>query len=103
MPQLDLRPGELEIVLAILASQIPEYEVRAFGSRIRGTSTRVSDLDLVIMTEAPLSTLRRADLKEAFSESNLPFKVDVVDWAATGENFRKIIENQMVVIKEATR
>ncbi len=40
-----------------------------------------------------------ADLRDAFSDSDLPFKVDLVDWAATKENFRKIIKKGYVVLK----
>ncbi len=38
-------------------------------------------------------------LKHAFSESDLPFRVDVVDWAATEAGFRKIIEAECVVFR----
>jgi len=33
-------------------------------------------------------------LRDAFSESDLPFKVDVVDWAEISESFRKVIEEK---------
>jgi predicted nucleotidyltransferase len=62
-----------------------------------------SDLDLVIRADKPLTLLHLANLSEAFSESDLPFKVDVVDWATTQENFRRIIEEHHVVLQhEAT-
>ena len=51
------------------------------------------------MTETPLPPARMADLRDAFSDSDLPFKVDLVDWAATKENFRKIIKKGYVVLK----
>ena len=40
-----------------------------------------------------------ADLKEAFRESDLPFKVDVIDWASTKENFRKLIADKWVTMQ----
>ncbi|MGB4347710.1 MAG: hypothetical protein WBJ21_15095 [Burkholderiaceae bacterium] len=42
-----------------------------------------------------------ADLSEAFSESDLPWKVDIVDWANTSDAFRKIIKSERVRIKSA--
>jgi len=42
---------------------------------------------------------RLAILKEAFKESNLPFKVDVLDWAATGESFRALIIKSSVLLQ----
>jgi type I restriction enzyme S subunit len=96
---IDISPKDLETVKNILEKHVPEYEVRAFGSRVTWTAKESSDLDLVVMTDKPLATMRLADLKEDFSESDLPFKVDVVDWAATKEGFKKIIEKQAVKIK----
>ena len=95
---VDLRPDHLEIVKRILAGRVPEYQVRAFGSRVCWTAKDTSDLDLVVMTDAPLGLARLADLQEAFSESDLPFRVDVLDWAATGVEFREIIEQDYAVI-----
>ncbi len=97
---VDLRPDHLEIVKRILAERVPEYQVRAFGSRARWTAKDTSDLDLVVMTDAPLGLARLADLREAFSESDLPFRVDVLDWAATGVEFREIIEQDDAVIQQ---
>lgn len=58
-----------------------------------------SDLDLAIMTETPLTFLERDNLKEAFSESDLVWKVDIIDWASTSEEFRQIIQKKYVVIQ----
>jgi type I restriction enzyme S subunit len=44
-----------------------------------------------------------AALAEDFSESDLPWKVDIVDWATTGESFRKIIRDSRVVVQRASR
>jgi len=99
MKPIDISPKDLATVKSILDKHVPEYEVCAFGSRVTWTAKESSDFDLVVMTDKPLATMRLADLKEDFSESELPFKVDVVDWAATKEGFRKIIEKQAVPIK----
>lgn len=99
MKQLDITPTELEIVRTILARHATELEVRAFGSRVSGPAKKFSDLDLAIMGETPLSASMLADLEEDFRESDLPFKVDVVDWATTKENFRRIIEQEYVVVQ----
>ena len=98
-PSIDIRPDHWEIVSAILEKHVPQYEVWAFGSRAKWTAKEFSDLDLAIITDKPLPLEVSAALEEAFSESNLPFKVDVVDWAATGEGFRNVIEKQSVVIQ----
>lgn len=60
-----------------------------FGSRIKGTAKHYSDLDLVLLTEAPLTIRQQRELEEAFSD--LPFKVDLIDWASCSDNFKQII------------
>lgn len=97
---LDLTPDQLAEVRQILQLQIPERTVRVFGSRVNGTAKPFSDLDLVVMGDAPLEFRQLAALKDAFAESNLPFRVDIVDWATTSAEFRAIIEERFEVIGE---
>jgi uncharacterized protein len=78
-PMLDLTPEQLATVRGVLARRIPEREVRAFGSRVTGRAWRYSDLDLVVMGDAPLPELTLAHLRADFEESDLPFRVDVVE------------------------
>lgn len=99
----DIKPGEWEIVHGILDRHVPGREVWAFGSRIRGAAKAFSDLDLVILGNHPLDLSTLAELREDFSESNLPFKVDVVDWATTSEAFRKIIEAERIIVQQPAR
>ena len=99
MSRLDVSSHELAAVRQILAVHVPEYDVYAFGSRVRGNAGKSSDLDLAVMTERPLDTLRKADLREAFSESDLSFKVDLTDWAGISEDFKKIISESRFKIQ----
>jgi len=101
VPKIDIRPDHLEIVQGILKKYVPLCEVWAFGSRAKWTAKEYSDLDLAIITDRPLSLDVSASLSDNFSESDLPYKVDVVDWATTSESFRKIIERDKVVVQEA--
>ena len=98
-PHIDISPSEWDIVRAILRRHVPGFAVWAFGSRAKWTAKRYSDLDLAIITDRPLGPSISAALTDDFSESDLPFKVDVVDWATTSEAFRKIIECGKVVLQ----
>lgn len=100
---IDIPHDHLKTILAILSKYVPEHEVWAFGSRVNQKPKKYSDLDLVIKTEAPLSAGVIAHLREAFSESNLPFKVDVVDWAKISKDFQKIIEEKFEVVQKKHR
>lgn len=88
---MTLSPDQQQIVMDILARLLPDREVRVFGSRAKGTAKQYADLDLVIMGDEPLDGRTLRILKEAFEESNLPFQVDVVEWARTGESFRSVL------------
>lgn len=100
MLQIDLNSRDLNVVSQILKTYARDYAVWVFGSRVKGNAKKYSDLDLAIMTKQPLSFSKMAIIKEAFDESDLPIRVDVIDWAETSETFRKIIEMDKVVIQE---
>ncbi|MDY6850375.1 MAG: nucleotidyltransferase domain-containing protein [Thermodesulfobacteriota bacterium] len=101
MGDLKVRPAEMEMVLKIFRTYVPRLDVWAFGSRVHGENLKpFSDLDLAIMAENPLDPGRMAELKEAFTESALPFKVDVLDWSTTGERFRQVIKENYVVVQK---
>ena len=102
MRPIDLPPADLETVRRILRAHAPGLEARAFGSRVSWTARETSDLDLVLMTESPLDAGRMAALRAALAGSDLPFRVDVADWAAVSEDFRAIIEREYVVLRRKT-
>ena len=103
MQSIDANSDDVACVLHILAEHIPDREVWAFGSRVCGAPKAFSDLDLAIIGDKPLADVVLANIEEAFRESDLPFKVDVVDWATASDHFRRIIEGQYVVLQKACR
>jgi predicted nucleotidyltransferase len=102
-PPVAMRPEHWRIVRDILRRHLPQAEVWAFGSRVTGTAKPYSDLDLAIVADQPLPLATRAALAEAFSESDLPWKVDLVDWATTGQPFRRIIERDKLIVQQGAR
>jgi len=97
---INLAPHHLEAIRRILDEYVPECEVRAFGSRVNGTTKSYSDLDLAVVGSGKLSDDTLRLLKEAFEESDLPFRVDVLDWHATSPSFQKVIEEQYEVVSK---
>ena len=98
---IDLNPNHFETVKRVLAGHVPDCEVRAFGSRATWTAKDYSDLDLAVVGENPVVRGTLARLKEAFEESDLPMRVDVVDWHDISESFRGVIERDYVVVQKA--
>lgn len=108
MPRLDaaslhLLPRYLELVRTVLSRHLPQAEVWAYGSRVNGDCHEASDLDLVVRNPAAFDEALPdlPDLKEALVESNLPIRVDVVDWARIPESFRREIERAYVVVRRS--
>ena len=91
---VDIRPDHLEIVQNILRDNLPAgVKVRVFGSRAKWSTRDASDLDLALEGEGKLDRSLLNSLADAFENSALPYKVDVVDINRTSEGFRRIIES----------
>ncbi|MDO9317164.1 MAG: nucleotidyltransferase domain-containing protein [Gammaproteobacteria bacterium] len=91
----------LEQVKALLLLQIPDAEVWAYGSRVNGNYHETSDLNLVARFSSSgkqdASTL--SELREAFTESNLPIFVRIVDWDGIPDSFRDEITAGYIVVQ----
>lgn len=72
------------------------YQVFVFGSRAKGQARRWSDVDVGILggERVPLSALGL--INEELENSDIPFKVDVVDFSRVSKGFRE------EALKEAT-
>ena len=95
---IDLKDDQLRTVLHYLEEFIPTASVWAYGSRVKGTAHAASDLDLVAFT-AQSQQPQVALLKEAFEESNLPFRVDLFIWDEIPQQFHKNIQHEHVVLQ----
>ena len=94
---IDLAPEDRNTVLTLLQRHLPDTEAWAYGSRVKWTSRPQSDLDLVVFaTEDQRRPV--GDLREAFEESNLPFRVGVFVWDEVPEEFRERIRAEHVVM-----
>jgi type I restriction enzyme S subunit len=98
-PLIDISPENWQIVRDILQRYVPDREVWAFGSRAKWTAKEFSDLDIAIIGDKPLNIALTADLREAFQESALPFKVDIVDWANITPSFQQVIQAAKIQIQ----
>ena len=73
-PNIAMTAEQLQTVREILRRHIPDAAVRAYGSRVKGTATGKSDLDLAAFGSVEK---RIQSLREYFDESSLPFRVDL--------------------------
>lgn len=99
---ISLDSNHLETVKRILDLHFNGLEVLAYGSRVTGVNlTPEADLDIVVVSEKPISLEDMISVEKAFAESDLPFRVDIVDWAKLPESLQKVIKKENVVIQEA--
>lgn len=86
-----------KMVQDILKQQITTQKVYAFGSRAKNTAKKYSDLDLCLVGEL-MSYSQLAELKDAFSESDLPYFVDVVQLKTMDQSFYAMVKKDFVEI-----
>jgi uncharacterized protein len=99
---VDLPADERRLELQILRANLPPAsKFWVLGSRATGRARRYSDLDLAIDAGRPMTLDEAASLAEAFSESDLAYRVDVVDWRAIDDRFRQIIAKERVPLAES--
>ena len=88
---VDIKEKYLKIVKEILRKH--SYTFYVYGSRAKKKARKNSDLDLCYKEK--ISSKVISDLKEQFEESELPFKVDIVNWENMSPTFQKLIEKDL--------
>ncbi|CAG8441179.1 9184_t:CDS:2 [Cetraspora pellucida] len=82
---------EMAYELRIL-SKYP-YKFYAYGSRVKGAAYKYSDLDICYQEAIPLEII--SNLREEFTESDLPFFVELVNWKHMRPKFREMIKKDL--------
>jgi predicted nucleotidyltransferase len=86
---LDLREDHAAMVRGVLRAHLPPgARAYVFGSRAHGRASTYSDLDLALEWDRPLGLDVIGEIAEALSESDLPYKVDIVDLSIVDPAFR---------------
>ena len=94
-----IEPEHVALVKTILYRYLPEHTTLwAFGSRVKGMSKKFSDLDIVIDCGERVSSAVMANIAFDLEESDLPYKVDIVDWNAVSETFKKILTKDRLAL-----
>ena len=89
---------EFEIIIKILNAHIKKGKVYAFGSRYKNNNRKFSDFDIAIDTGEKLSFEFLNILKDAFEESDLPYRVDIIDYNNISDKFKKIVDGGNEII-----
>lgn len=86
----------IEAVRAIVLDRLEglEASVWLFGSCARGAVWHSSDIDVAIEPKGRLPRDFFGALREALEESNVPYRVDVVDLSEAASSLREAVERE---------
>jgi uncharacterized protein len=97
---MHLDPGHLREVRRILSFWAPGIPVYAYGSRVHGRNLKpMSDLDLCFKATTPVTDKVMWQVRDAFDVSDLPMRVEIVDWHHLSEEFRAAILPDMTRVE----
>lgn len=97
-----LEQRHLDFILQVLRNNIPEKEAKfyVFGSRARGNFKEYSDIDIAVeLPNEKLSADVLGKILIEFSDSTLPYEVDVIDLNAIDEKFKNLIQESLVILE----
>jgi len=89
---IHIQKKEMEIILDILNNHAEDCKVLAFGSRLTENYKPFSDLDLAFICKSELGLDRISKLEYEFSKSDLPYRIDIINYKKVSKEFQKIID-----------
>ncbi len=67
-----------------------DYKLFLFGSRTARENRAFSDIDVGVLAGEKIPGRTMIKIQEELEESRIPFKVDLVDFAAVSDQFRNV-------------
>jgi len=82
---------------------LPKATVWAFGSRVKGTCRPASDLDLAVHCDKQTALTSLIQLNAVLEESDIPYKVQVLDYNRLPKNMQDNIKQEYAVFYAPSR
>lgn len=95
-----LSKKHIDIIKSILEKNLISYEkskVYIFGSRANGKFKDFSDIDIAVKLKSLQANLLISKIREDLEESDLPFKVDLVNWNEIAKEYLPNIKKQKIL------
>ena len=67
-------------IISLIEALIPYTKIYLFGSRARGTHNTWSDVDIALDANKELSINMLDELRSVLQATNMPYKIEVVDF-----------------------
>ena len=87
-----------DLVLEILKDE--QIKVFIFGSRARKDNSIFSDVDIGLMPYGKIDETKITILRDEIEKLNIPYKVEVVNFLETSEDFKKEALREVVIWKD---
>jgi uncharacterized protein len=90
-------PESEKKILAILSALMPNVTIYLFGSRARGTHSPRSDIDIALKGTTLLSRHAIAELVRMLQASDIPYKIEIVDFNRVSDDMRASILKEGII------
>ncbi len=87
-------------IIAVISALIPQAKIYLFGSRARGTNSPRADIDIALDAGHELEQRDVYEITCMFKESNIMYKIDVVDLYQVSDLMRSEILKDKIVWKD---
>lgn len=91
--------GEIKnIMLSFLKDE--DIKIVLFGSRAREDWTISSDIDIGIIPQSKFNRDKLTLLREALENTNIPYKIELVDLSLVSEAFKEEVFKRAIIWKD---
>ncbi len=94
---INLKPKHASELRKIFEEYCPDAEIWAYGSRVDGDSHDGSDLDLTVI-DFHDSQKSISELKQIFTDSDIPFLIDICEFQRLPLSFQNEIKRKYMVL-----
>lgn len=89
-----------EKIINIINALLPEISIYLFGSRARGTQLQWSDIDIAVEAQQSITSFAIGELVSMFEASNIPYKIQIVDFNSVSHAMQENILNERIIWKK---
>ena len=86
-------------IIGVISVLMPDVKIYLFGSRARGTNALMADIDIALDAGKELPVEDVDEIKGMFRESNIIYRIDVVDFYSITDLMREQIIKDRVIWK----
>lgn len=94
---VNLNPKYIKFITSTLQKHLNKdtYRYFIFGSHATGSNRKYSDIDIGIVGKMPVELHTLSHIKGAMEESDIPYRVDIVDFSKVDSKFKKVAQSEV--------